>query len=240
MKTRVIFVIDGSGSMGSKAEDVRQGFNAYVKELEGKKGITLSAVVFNTKSFPLFRDLPLSKVPKLTHKNYAPGGNTALYDAIGDALDAEKEREEGTQYIVVIMTDGEENSSRRFSKIAIADKIVRRERSDRWTFIYLGADQDSFSEGYKIGISSTNTYGGYGALDPLGGMQDLAGATFAAHSTANMTGSMHSFAQHLASTSTAKMSRKSHGSSSSVTSWPTAVSRSSGLSSTYDPTKGVK
>src|SRR5258708_34020889 len=121
MKTRVIFIIDGSGSMGPKANDVREGFNTYVRELKKSKetvnDITLSAVVFNTKVFPLFKDASLSKVPTLGTHNYAPGGNTALYDAIGEALQGKKSK---SNYIVVIMTDGEENSSPRFNRSDIA------------------------------------------------------------------------------------------------------------------------
>jgi uncharacterized protein YegL len=234
VKTRVIFIIDGSGSMGSKASDVREGFNTYVKELkkstETAKDITLSAVVFNTRVFPLFRDLSLSKVPSLGTHNYAPGGNTALYDAIGEALEDEKGQkpviQRQSRYIVVIMTDGEENSSHIYNKADIAGKIARREASKKWAFVYLGADQNSFAEAHGIQISAGNTYGGF-AMNSAG-FTDVAAATNQYQYASNRgDNNPLVFARAFAATPTAKMSRSTHH-------VPTNT-----VDSTYNPTKGV-
>lgn len=229
MKTEVVFVIDGSGSMVPKATDVREGFNAYVSELKKQakeeKDYTLTAVVFNTKVFPLFTQSSLSKVPELTSKNYAPGGNTALYDAIGEGLEEIKTKK-NSQYIMVIMTDGEENSSRKFSRAHITEKIKSFENRGNWTFVYLGADQDSFGQSRNIGINAGQTYGGWGALDPLGGMQDLAKATSDSQYqyAATRGADSKSFAANLSSTSTATTSRIDH---------------KVPIDNTYDPTQGA-
>lgn len=185
MKTEVIFVIDGSGSMGGKATDVRGGFNTYVEELKKDKTgqYSLSAVVFNTSVFPLFTQKELKDVPELTDKNYVPGGGTALYDAIGAALDEVKDstanfcthcgKRRGTshkfcsacggeltngksKYLLIVMTDGEENSSLKYRKHHIVQKIKDKEGQGNWTVVYLGANQDAMLEGTAMGTQQYN------------------------------------------------------------------------------------
>lgn len=186
MKTEVLFVIDGSGSMASKASDVRGGFNTYVSELrkDKKAEYTLSATVFNTGVFPLFSQNNLKDVPELTDKNYVPGGGTALYDAIGAALDEVKDvstkycsvcgtkrnnghkfcaecggalGNEKSKYLLIIMTDGEENASKTYRKHHIVQKIQEKEGQGNWTVVYLGANQDAMLEGTAMGAAIGNT-----------------------------------------------------------------------------------
>ena len=186
MKTEVIFVIDGSGSMASKADDVRGGFNTYVEELRKDKSgdYSLTAVVFNTQVFPLFTQKALKDVPELTSTNYAPGGNTALFDAIGGAIDEVKDSTSNycthcgekraashkycskcgnglgngrSKYLLVIMTDGEENSSLRYRKHHIVEKIKTKEDQGNWTVAYLGANQDGMREGAALGAQLGNS-----------------------------------------------------------------------------------
>jgi hypothetical protein len=54
--------------------------------------------------------------------------------------------------LAVIVTDGLENSSRRISKEELARVIAEREARG-WTFIYLGANQDAWSEASRLGYS---------------------------------------------------------------------------------------
>lgn len=186
MKTEVLIVIDGSGSMASRASDVRGGFNTYVEELkkDTKGQYSLSAVVFNTSVFPLFTQKDLKEVPELTDKNYVPGGGTALYDAIGAAIDEVKDstanfcvhcgKKRGSshkfcaecggeltngksKYLLIIMTDGEENSSLKYRKHHIVQKIKDKEGQGNWTVVYLGANQDAMAEGTAMGAQFGNT-----------------------------------------------------------------------------------
>ena len=205
MKTEVLFVIDGSGSMASKANDVRGGFNTYVEELrKDKKGdYSLSATVFNTNVFPLFSQKDLKDVPELSNANYVPGGGTALYDAIGAALDevkdvstkfcsvcgtkrnnghkfcaqcGEKLSNEKSVYLLIIMTDGEENSSKTYRKHHIVQKIKDKEAQGNWTVVYLGANQDAMAEGTAMGIQPGNTLT-YQVTDTKSYYSKLASAT---------------------------------------------------------------
>merc|ERR1712110_997695 len=83
---------------------------------------------------------------------------TALYDAIGETL---TNYENESDNIMVILTDGEENSSRKWTQKMVQDKISKFTDEKGWIFHYLGANQDAWSVGQSIGIKDkkfTTTY----------------------------------------------------------------------------------
>jgi hypothetical protein len=93
-----------------------------------------------------------------------PRGWTALYDAIGITINsigeklsllAEEERPE--KNFVIVLTDGEENQSKEFSVPKIKEMIKHQEDKYNWSFIFLGANIDSYKEGSKLGYSYGNT-----------------------------------------------------------------------------------
>ena len=57
----------------------------------------------------------------------------------------------------VILTDGQENSSKEFARnpTAVAAKIRHQETKYSWNFVYIGANQDAFEVGGGIGIRSS-------------------------------------------------------------------------------------
>ena len=54
------------------------------------------------------------------------------------------------------MTDGQENASTEYNQRKIFDLIKEKEK-ENWTFIFLGANQDSWLAGHAIGVSRGNT-----------------------------------------------------------------------------------
>merc|ERR1712083_368802 len=60
------------------------------------------------------------------------------------------------EIVVVTFTDGAENASREHSKSAIFSRIDGKKK-DGWTFVFLGANQDSYAEGGRLGYSVGNT-----------------------------------------------------------------------------------
>jgi len=61
--------------------------------------------------------VPVSKVEDMTSKDYRPGGCTPLYDAMGKAIShLDACINEGDAVLVMIITDGYENSSEEFSR----------------------------------------------------------------------------------------------------------------------------
>lgn len=162
--THVLMVLDESGSMAPTASDVRGGFNAYVETLK-HDGNTyrMTVIKFGTTVRPLWSDLPLSEVPPLTTENYTPLDTTALYDALGAALDDARTRFGTPEHpygvdkvILVIVTDGYENASRRYGKEEITARLARRQAAGNWTLVYMGADQDAWQSAQVLGLSQGN------------------------------------------------------------------------------------
>ncbi len=61
-----------------------------------------------------------------------------------------------TDNLVVVFTDGHENASRRWDRGRLFRRIS--DLQDRgWTFVFLGANQDSYAEGGALGFSSGST-----------------------------------------------------------------------------------
>jgi len=77
-------------------------------------------------------------------------------------LDAQKEVEKSAasadrqNVIIVVFSDGEENSSREFTRDKIFELIERR-RAEGWTIVFLGANQDSYAQGGRMGFAAGNT-----------------------------------------------------------------------------------
>ena len=143
----LIFLLDRSGSMESCRDDTIGGFNSFVKDqvvLGGK----LSLIQFDHEIKKSFSDLELKDVKPLTTETFKPRGSTALLDAIGETIKTNS----GTP-LVIILTDGQENASTKFTKAHIKD-LIEQKTKDGWTFIYLGANQDAFAEAGSIGISA--------------------------------------------------------------------------------------
>jgi uncharacterized protein YegL len=160
-KQRVLVnvILDKSGSMASKLKDVIEGFNAYVDGLsqEDKVEYLFSLTLFDTLVAHRAVAIPLKKVQKLDTKSYQPGGNTALNDAIGITIrkvDANHPRVD--KVVTVIMTDGEENSSREWTHDAVKGLISQKESEGTWTFVFLGAAPDAWDQGRGYGIPAAN------------------------------------------------------------------------------------
>jgi hypothetical protein len=191
-QTKVGVIMDKSGSMYSRAGDVIGGFNQYVDSLkvgEGAKDMSISLTLFDTVVTKLHNDVAVSNVPALTSREYAAGGNTALFDAIGQTV-AEMERTlpDDARALVVIMTDGQNNSSREYTKATIKEMITKLETKGNWTFVFMGADQDAFVEGGGIGIAGGNTLS-HSGKDYKKAIQDLSIGTqsYASNATLRAT-----------------------------------------------------
>ena len=150
------FVLDKSGSMQVVRDATISGFNEFKNDQtaeEGQAHFTLT--LFDTLFDTVASAVPIREVPDLDYETYAPGGMTALYDAIGYTIrltDDFVAANKPDQVLFVIMTDGEENSSREFGHRQIFDLIQDRQDNAQYEFIYLGANQDSYAASQGIGM----------------------------------------------------------------------------------------
>lgn len=151
-KLDVVFLLDMSGSMQGMEEDTIGGYNGYLDNMKDSDA-KVTTVLFNRSHEMITSGKCIKNVKKLSRKQYIPGGSTALLDAIGDTIKYMDEKG-SDKVLFIITTDGEENSSRRYTKEDIKRLINIH---DNWEFIYLGADINSYSEASSIGIKSNRT-----------------------------------------------------------------------------------
>lgn len=163
-KTAVAIILDSSGSMTAKKNDVIGGFNTFLEEQKKLEGeMTLSLHRFSDDYTTVHDRVPLTTFPLLTSENYITSGSTALLDAVGKTIDdlGQKlstlpELERPDRVLVVIITDGEENASKEYAAQRVREMVKHQEEAYAWKFIYIGAGVDSFAEGSRIAISSTS------------------------------------------------------------------------------------
>ena len=164
MKTMICLILDRSGSMGGRENDVVNGVNSFIEEQKNLPDPACIAFVrFDTEATERFRPMQaLAEVQPITRADYVPRGGTPLLDAVGKtiaALEDDWKREQPERAIVVIVTDGEENSSHEYKKEKIKEMIQARQESGKWAFIYLGANVDAFAEADRMGIALANAAG---------------------------------------------------------------------------------
>lgn len=164
MKTMICVVLDRSGSMGGRENDVINGVNAFLTEQKKLPDpADIAFVRFDTESIERFRQMgPLAECAPLTLDDFRPRGGTPLLDAVGKTiaqLEQDWREKRPERAIVVIATDGEENSSREYTKEKLKGMITARQASGMWAFIFLGADIDAFDAAGSIGIYAANTGG---------------------------------------------------------------------------------
>ena len=160
---KIIFVIDESGSMQGTESDVIGGFNNFIEQqkLHHQGKITFSLYKFNSYWSRILNDLPIEEIRPLTSGDYTPGGLTALYDTIGNAIaDIEnqskytKSEHKASMVMMVVITDGQENASREYDSRKIKQMIQELEQSENWQFIYLGADLNNFADAEILGLKN--------------------------------------------------------------------------------------
>lgn len=132
-------------------------------------------------------------IPELTEQNYHPQSSTPMRDGIGTAINLlQKEDDCGkdTAFLVIIITDGYENSSREWTAEALSKKIVDLQNTGRWTFAVYGCSDLDLSELKSTsGLDSvwTNNVGTYtrgnkGLLEQSIGMASSTATYFAGRS----------------------------------------------------------
>lgn len=163
--TELVFILDRSGSMSGLEPDTIGGFNAMIdrqREEDGKALVT--TILFDDRIDILHSCEDISGVEPLTERQYYARGMTALLDAVGGAIERTRRRHAELRddavpahTIFVITTDGEENSSRRYSFNQIRRMVEESQGELGWQFLFLGADMDAIASAAKIGIGAMNS-----------------------------------------------------------------------------------
>jgi len=197
MKTMICLILDRSGSMRGREQDVIGGVNTFLDEQKKLPDpASIAMVRFDSEGVERFRPmLSLAEAQHIGVDDYVPRGGTPLLDAIGKtlvALDGDWKTEQPERAILVIVTDGQENESREYSKKQIKEMIESRQASGKWAIVYLAANVDAFAEAGSIGVAFANTAGFQSTAK---GTKAMYGATSQSISHMRQTG--HTMAHNL-------------------------------------------
>lgn len=180
-------LLDRSGSMtGERWTNAINSINEYVGTLKagGQDGrVTVAAfdgsgfsysntrTAYNNEfnennnvNFTVLRDgKKISKFKSLKETEIDPRGSTPLFDATARLLNM-AEQNNGEKTIIIIMTDGEENSSRDYNMKSIKDRLKGCEHRG-WEVIFLGAEFNADKTAQNLGINISKVVNNRSAAD---------------------------------------------------------------------------
>lgn len=154
----VHFIQDTSGSMAGCWGATVAGFATFVRKLQEEDNVDyqFALTLFDTRVTSVMKGVPIATVNPNLLRKYVASGGTALYDALGEAIQ-NSDLLEADKVIFVIVTDGAENSSLEWTKDSLHSAVDAKIRADKYTFQYLGAQPESWDDSSKIGIMAGQT-----------------------------------------------------------------------------------
>ena len=168
-KTIYHILVDKSGSMSDCIDQTINGFNeqiAKIREMElefPEQLMTIGLTTFNTRVRHLYYMKPVEHAYKMDERNYQPDGSTAMLDAMAETmkelsqLQQQSNEQIPTTVVMVILTDGYENASRRYTLKNVKEMVEEREASGTWTFSFLGATLDAVDVAEQMSIRRENS-----------------------------------------------------------------------------------
>lgn len=156
-KVTNLIIIDASGSMKPKQEEVKGGLKALFKSIRENE-LDTTTIVVDFSSHDDIRTLVNTNDKKLLSESvcdeYSTRSWTALYDAIYYAFKLVPKKQDGV--FVSILTDGEENDSKKVTDTVIRDLITKKKKKN-WVVTFMGTDEKCLDNAVSIGISRGNT-----------------------------------------------------------------------------------
>jgi len=155
-------VVDASGSMQPHTEATIKALNGYIAEQQKTtEKMSFSLSFFEEATIEqVIKNQPIKEVKQVTTDDYVIGGSTNLCDAVGNAFECVSELLTGDPakdpaIIIVIMTDGAENRSKKYNKADIKD-LCEKAQKVGWKIVFMGAGIDSWASAQTYGISKGN------------------------------------------------------------------------------------
>jgi uncharacterized protein YegL len=161
--TRIMIVLDRSGSMKSILESTISGYNDFVTDQSKIEGeCRVSVRLFDNKHDVLYDNVDIKNVPLLDTNTFVPRATTALYDAIGMAITdlgkelySLEESERPEKVMVVVITDGQENASMNWNIDKIKSSIEHQTDVYNWTFLFIGGGIDAKATADSLSIKKS-------------------------------------------------------------------------------------
>ena len=162
--THICIVLDASGSMAAIENDTKGSFNSFIKQQKEAEGKTVFDLYqFSNDVQRIVEHTDLATFTDDLMAKYQCSGCTALNDAVCTAIDTlgkefakMKEEERPEHVLFIIITDGMENASRKFTADDVKKRIKEQTDVYKWEFQYLAANQDAFESGEAIGVTKSH------------------------------------------------------------------------------------
>lgn len=146
MKNYIGISRDHSGSMQSITRAAARDYNetiGAIREQATDAGIDtiVSVVKFGSRVEREVTNSSVNAITPLAESAYRSDmGMTALIDSVGDLIEqfesAPDANDPNVTFLVMAITDGEENQSRKYSWSSLATKMKKLTATDRWSFIF--------------------------------------------------------------------------------------------------------
>jgi len=152
-ESKVVFLLDQTGSMQECKKDTIGGFNTFLEEQKKNEAdkLKFSLTLFNSLTIEeRYIEEEIKNVEPLSDTNYIPSNLTPLWDAVGNTIQMLSEAKD---VLFVILTDGYENYSKEFKAETVKRIIKDKEKNCGWKFLFLGADLANFNDAFSAGIN---------------------------------------------------------------------------------------
>lgn len=150
MKNYIGISRDHSGSMGHIASAAARDYNSNISAIkesslrEGQDTIVSVVRCGVGSRGSVEREITNSSVTTLEPLNesryVADGGSTPLFDSVGELIELFERvpdaKDPTVSFLVMAITDGQDNSSRRWSAHSLGQKIRQLQATDHWTFVF--------------------------------------------------------------------------------------------------------
>ena len=160
-----LIIVDESGSMSGLEKVTVGGINETIatikkaqEDFADSQQHYLTLVTFDSHGGGVppirtyFDAVPIAAVKDFN--DYHPYGGTPLFDAMGETLTSLHERIKGNDNatgVVTVITDGMENSSRKWTGEALR-KLIEQLKEEGWSFSYMGSCHDVVEVTMKLSI----------------------------------------------------------------------------------------
>ena len=154
--TELVFVLDRSGSMHGLEADTIGGYNSIICGQRRLGRALVTTVLFNGDSKIVHDRVPIHGVREMSRDSYTVFGCTAMLDAVGSTIERvsceqRMSEERPSSTIFVVVTDGEENASIRYSWERVSELVTAR-RKEGWRFLFYGANVDAKEVARMMGM----------------------------------------------------------------------------------------
>lgn len=171
----ILVILDRSGSMQDARADHEGGLRAFVEDQKAMSGdVRFTLAQFDTTN-PceiVYDRVPIDTVEVI---ELVPRGGTPLLDAIGKAvahLRARQSQQPASQTLVMVVTDGQENSSTEWTLPRVKALLTEVEQAGAKT-LFLGANLDAFAEAAAVGVQHAHALNYSNTSASVGAMYDI-------------------------------------------------------------------